>query len=157
MAILKPFFDFIFYPIVHYLPAQASLVIISFLITFLITLAYKFLSNQQAIKTLRDEIKVLQQEMKTHRDNKDKFAEVNKAVMSKNLELMKHSMRPTLYTFIPIILLFSWLRTTYLPAGDLFAWGFKMPFFGTGIGWLWTYIFASLIANIAFRKALKVS
>jgi len=157
MAILKPFFDFMFSPLVNNLPPQASLVIISVIITFLITISYKFLSNQQVIKAIREEIKQLQHDMREHKDNKEKFAETNKKAMMKNLDLMKHSMKPTLYTFIPIILLFTWLRATYLPAGDLFSWGFNIPFFGTGIGWLWTYILTSLIANILFRKALKVS
>lgn len=157
MAIVKPALDFIFSPLVNNLPHQVSLILISTIITLLITIAYKYLSHQQAIKTLRDEIKQLQTEMKQHREDKDKMTEVNSRLMKKNFELMKHTMKPTLYTFIPVIVLFSWLRATYLPAGDLFAWGFKMPFFGTGIGWLWTYIFTSLIANTIFRKALKVS
>lgn len=157
MPVLKTFFDVIFSPIVDHLPPQASLIIISFLITLLITLSYKFLSNQQAIKTLKDEIKQLQAELKTHKDNKEKFADINKRAVAKNIELMKHSMKPTLFTFIPIVLLFSWLRTTYLPAGDLFSWGFKLPLFGTGVGWLWTYLLTSLISNILLRKALKIN
>ena len=156
MAFLKGLFDILFYPLVHYLPSQVSLILISFLITLLITLSYKWLSNQQAIKSLKDEIKLLQEELKKNKDDKDKFAEINKRAMSKNLELMKHSMKPTIFTFIPIILLFSWLRVTYLPSGDIFSWGFKLPLFGTGIGWLWTYLLTSLISNVLLRKALKV-
>ena len=94
--------------------------------------------------------------MKNHKEDKEKFAEINKKAMSKNLELMKHSMKPTIFTFIPIILIFSWMRTTYIPTGDLFSWGFQMPFFGVGIGWLWTYILSSIIFSIALRKVLKI-
>ena len=156
MAILQNFFDAIFSPLVKNLPPRWSLIIISALITALITFSYKLLSNQTAIKSIKDEVKLLQADMKTHKEDKEKVAEVNKKAMMKNLELMKHTMKPNLITFIPIILLFSWLRVTYLPAGDLFSWGFKMPFWGTGIGWLWTYILVSLIASMLLRKALKI-
>jgi uncharacterized membrane protein (DUF106 family) len=101
-------------------------------------------------------MKLHQQEVKAHKDNPEKMTEANKKLMSKNLELMKHSMRPTLFTFIPIILVFSWLREVYLPAGDIFHWGFSIPLFGPGIGWLWTYILVSVIMNILLRKALKI-
>ena len=129
---------------------------ISFLITLCITLAYKFITNQQLVKILREEIKQIQKDMKEHKDNAEKFAEFNKRAMTKNLELMKHSMKPTLFTFIPMLLILSWLSKTYKPAGDLFVFGFHMPLFGPGIGWLVTYILSSLIFSIALRKALKV-
>ncbi|MEK6839607.1 MAG: EMC3/TMCO1 family protein [Nanoarchaeota archaeon] len=157
MAIVKPILDVIFSPLTNNLPPQLSLIVISILITFLITIAYKYLSNQQAIKALRDEIKILQEEIKKNRDNKEKVMDLNTQLMKKNWPLMRHTMWPSLYTLIPVLILFSWLRATYLPAGDLFAWGFKIPFFGIGIGWLWTYILTSLVTNTLFRKLLKVS
>lgn len=156
MALLKGLFDTIFYPLVHYLPPRWSLISISFLITLLITLSYKVFTNQHLMKTLKEEIKQLQKEIKDHKENREKLSELNQKAMSKNLELMKHSMRPTLVTFIPIILIFSWLRATYMPTGDLFSWGFSLPIWGPGIGWLWTYILSSLIFSILLRKALKI-
>ena len=156
MAILAGFFDLIFSPITNNLSPRWSLIVISFIITLLSTLAYKYLTNQTVIKAMKEEMKVLQQQVKLHKDDPEKMKETNKTLMSKNLELMKHSMRPTLFTFIPIILVFSWLRETYLPAGDIFSWGFHIPLFGQGIGWLWMYIITSIIMSILLRKALKI-
>ncbi|MBU0471435.1 MAG: DUF106 domain-containing protein [Nanoarchaeota archaeon] len=38
-------------------------------------------------------------------------------MMDKNMQYMKHSFKPTLYTFIPIIIIFGWLNAhmAYLP------------------------------------------
>jgi uncharacterized membrane protein (DUF106 family) len=156
MAWLGGLFDFIFYPLVNYLPPRWSLIAISFILTLLITLAHKFLTNQHLVKSLKEEVKNFQKEMKNHKENPEKLTEINQKAMAKNLELMKHSMRPTLYTFIPIILIFSWMRETYLPAGDLFSWSVSFWPFGPGIGWLWTYILSSIVFSIVLRKVLKI-
>ena len=44
------------------------------------------------------------------KDNPEKMTQVNKQLMEKNLTYMKHSMKPMLFTFIPIIVIFGWMR-----------------------------------------------
>ena len=156
MVLLGGVFDFIFGPLINNLSSPLSLISISFFITLFITLPYKFLTNQQLMKLLKEEIDHLKKEMKEHKDNKEKFNEINQKIMTKSLELSKQSLKPMLFTLLPIFLIFSWMRETYLPVGDLFSWGFSIPFFGTGIGWLWTYLFSSMVFNILLRKALKI-
>ena len=133
-----------------------SLITISFIITLFITLSYKFLTNQELMKTLKAEIKELREQSTAHKDDKEKFAEINQKAITKNFQLMKHSMKPTLFTLVPILLLFNWMRETYLPAGNLFSWGFNIPLIGMEFGWLWTYLLSSVIFNIALRKVLKI-
>lgn len=84
--------------------------IFSLIISLLINLIYKFTTNQELMKKLKEEIKESQQEMKKLRDNPKKMTEVQKKAMEKNLVYMKHSFKPTLYTFIPLILIFSWFN-----------------------------------------------
>ena len=148
-------FNTIFYPVLL-LPPRWSLLVVSLIVTFLITFSYKYLTDQNKMKTLKEEIKVAQQTMKEHKDNKEKFVELQKDLLTKNSQLMKMSIRPTLITFIPVIILFGWIRSTFLPAGDLFSWGTSIPLVGTGIGWLVTYILSSIIFSIIIRKALKI-
>lgn len=156
MALLGGLFDWIFYPITHFLSPRWALILISAIITFLSTLAYKFLTKQDEMKVLKEDMKKMREEMKQHKENPEKMTAINQQVMEKNLKYMKHSMRPMLFTFVPIILIFSWLKVTFLPAGDLFHWGFNLWPFGPGIGWLWTYFLASMIFNMAFRKLFKI-
>lgn len=152
---LDGIFNTLFYPFLL-LPARLALLSISFIITLLITLAYKFLTDQKKMKALKEEIKTAQAALKEHKENKEKFAELQKELLAKNGQLMKASMKPTLITFLPVIILFGWVRTTFLPAGDLFAWSSSLPIVGTGVGWLWTYILSSLIFSVLIRKALKI-
>ncbi len=156
MALLGGLFDWIFYPITYILSPRWALVVISLVITALSTLAYKVLTNQSEMKVLKEEMNNLRKKMKESKDNPDKMSAINQQMMERNLKYMRHSMRPMLFTFIPIILIFSWLKVTFLPAGDLFSWGFSIWPWGAGIGWLWTYLLCSIIFNLLIRKLFKI-
>ena len=54
------------------------IVVLSFLLSLLITLIYKWMTDQQLMKSLKDDIKQHQQEMKKHRDNPKKMMQIQK-------------------------------------------------------------------------------
>lgn len=154
--VLDGFFNWVFGPITNNLPPLLSIAIITLIITFIITLAYKYLSNQSEIKTAKEETKMLQQEIKKHKENPQKMMELNQEIMKRSAVLMKNSFKPMLVTFLPIIIIFGWLKKTFLPYGNLIHWGAKIPIFGTGAGWLLSYILFSVIFSIIIRKIMKV-
>ena len=94
-----------------------SILIISLLLSLVVTLALKFLTNQTLMKDMRNELKDLQKEMRELKNNPKKMAQINTRFMETNMKYMSHSMKPTLYTFIPILLVFGWLNSHlgYLP------------------------------------------
>ncbi len=92
------------------LPPLVSITIIAFVITLFTSLVYRFVTDQELMKSLRAEMKELQNAMKQHKDSPDQLMKIQKKSMEKNMELMRHSMKPTLFTAIPIILLFGWLN-----------------------------------------------
>lgn len=103
-GILNPIFN----PLLA-LPIFWVVLIMSFFITLVITLIYKWTTNQDLMKQLKDEMKEFQKEMKTLRENPKRMMEVQKQSMQTNMKYMSHSMRSTLFTFIPIILIFGWM------------------------------------------------
>jgi hypothetical protein len=105
MAILDALFGWIllFHP-------ALSILIISLIISFIITIAIKLFTDQSLMKDLKSELKELQAEMKELRNKPKKMAKVNDRFMETNMKYMSHSMRPTLFTFLPIILIFGWLN-----------------------------------------------
>ncbi len=106
-----------------YLHPALAVLAISFIVSVVITLAIKLLTDQTLMKDLREELKRLQKQMKELRNNPAKLAKVNSEFMETNMKYMSHSMRPTLYTFIPIILVFGWLNAHMfypLPPGEPF-------------------------------------
>jgi len=93
------------------LPPLLSILIISTSISVFITLIYKFTTNQELMKSLREKLKEHQKEIKEHRNNPQKAMETQKKAMQLNMEYMKHSFKSTLFTIIPIIIIFGWLNT----------------------------------------------
>lgn len=130
------------------LPDPLNLFIVSLILTGIITLAYKYLTNQTKMRELKEEMKNMQKSMKEMKDKPDKMMAMQKETMKKNMEYMKHSMKPTLFTFLPIIIIFGWLRGYYDALGN--------PQVFLGLTWIWVYIIFSLVISIALRKVLKI-
>jgi len=102
------FLDPILNPLLK-LPILWAVVIISFIIALIIIVIYKFTTNQNLMKQLKEEMKEFQKQMKELRQHPEKMMEVQKKSMKTNMKYMSHSMRSTLFTFIPIILIFGWM------------------------------------------------
>ncbi|MFC1685655.1 EMC3/TMCO1 family protein [Nanoarchaeota archaeon] len=139
-----------------------SLLVLSFLITLGLTLSYKKFSNQKEIKASKARIKELQNQIKEEKDQ-EKVMALQKDMLQINMEHLKHSMKPMMVTFLPLILIFWWLRTTFIPFGVLIDYNWGIPGFCfifkgicDGAGWFVVYIFSSMFFNITLRKVLKV-
>lgn len=113
---LNPILDPILNPLLTLHPFLIIL-IISLVISFASNLAYKFLTNQTLMKHLKLEVKRMQKELKGLKDKPQEFSALQKKMMAKSMEMTKHSMKPTLFTMIPILLFFGWLATNlaYMP------------------------------------------
>lgn len=116
---LSSFLDPIFDPLLSLNPLLA-VAILTFIISLIIVVIYKYTTNQKLMKELKDELKKHQDDMKKHKDNPDKMMEIQKSAMESNMKYMTHSFRATLFTFLPIIILFGWMGAHY-------AWQPIMP------------------------------
>ncbi len=87
-----------------------AIFLIALLITLVITLVYKYATDQEHMKRLKEKVKQHQERLKKLRDNPEKMMREQQKMMKVNMELMKHSFKPTLYTFLPIIIVFGWLN-----------------------------------------------
>jgi uncharacterized membrane protein (DUF106 family) len=108
MAFLDPVLSPLLQPLLDQSPFLAIL-LLAFVISLLITLVYKFFTNQGEMKRLKDEQKGFQARMKELRSNPEEMMKVQKDAMKVNMEYMKHSFKPTLITMLPIILIFGWM------------------------------------------------
>ena len=139
-----------------------SLLVSTFVITFGLTLVYKFFSDQKEIKSSKDKIKELQERMKAEKDA-EKVMVLQKEMLEVNMIHLRHSMKPLLITFIPLLLVFWWLKVTFLPFGVFIPWSIStpgfcwmLPGFCDGAGWFLIYIFFSFFCSMGLRKVLGV-
>jgi len=121
---------------------KVSIAVFSVIVTLLSTLAQKWLTNQEHLKSLKKRQKEIQKELRGCKDG-CLMKELNAEMMKLTGVMFKSSMKPMFVTIIPFLILFAWLRGIYVPV--------------MGNSWIWYYIGYSLVASIVLRKVLKVA
>src|SRR3989344_1774334 len=107
--VFESLLDPVFSPLLQLHPLW-GIAIISLILTWIITLVYKWVTDQKLMKELKDDIKSVQKEMKEFKDNPAKVMEIQKKAMEKNMQYMMHSFKPMIFTLIPILIIFGWLN-----------------------------------------------
>ena len=108
MVFLDPVLNPVLQPLLNASPFW-GIFVMAFVITLLITIAYKFFTNQTEMKRLKDQQKEYQKKMKELKSNPPEMMKVQKEAMKLNMQYMKQSFKVTFITFIPIILIFGWM------------------------------------------------
>ncbi|MDH3352945.1 MAG: EMC3/TMCO1 family protein [Nanoarchaeota archaeon] len=121
---------------------KVSIAVFSVIVTLVSTLTQKWLTNQEHLKSLKERQKEIQKELKKCKDG-DAMKELNAELLQLTGIMFKSSMKPMFVTIIPFLILFSWLRSIYVPL--------------IGSSWIWYYIGYSVIASMILRKVLKVA
>ena len=133
-----------------------NIIVISFILTLIVDLSMKFLSNQKAMKFLKEEAESIRKEITKFKHDPQKMMELQKKQVESSMKYMKHSLTPTAFTLLPLLVIFNWLRNTFPPGETLINLPFTIPLIGSSLGWLGTYIISSIIFNLILRKLLKL-
>lgn len=141
------FFNAIFGKLIQWQPLL-GLIIICLIFTLIVTLIYKFTTNQTLMKELKAKLKSHQAEMKTFKNDPQKLMAIQKEAMEANMKYMMQSFKPMLFTFIPVIIMWSWLRTVYEAT--------TISFIGI-TSWIWIYIIFSMAFSMILRKIMRLA
>ena len=95
------------------LPVWLAVILMAFLISLIVILVTKFTTDQALMKKLKEDMKEHQKQVKELKNEPAKAMEMQKKMMESNMKYMSHSLRPTLITFIPIILIFGWMSSNF--------------------------------------------
>ena len=106
------FLNVVFAPLLK-LPILWTVIILSFIVSIIIIIITKYTTDQALMKKLKGDLKEHQKQIKELKGNPAKAMEVQKKSMELNMKYMMHSLKPTLITFIPIILIFGWMSSTF--------------------------------------------
>lgn len=118
-------------------------IIIIGLTSLILTLSQKYLSDQAQLKEMKKEQKFLQEEMKKYKDHPEKLMELQKKQLEFFPRTFELTMKPLMFTSIPIILLFRWFSDYLMP--QLGNW------------WILYYLIGSMIFSGLFRKWFDVA
>lgn len=121
--------------------------ILIFILTFITTIAQKYLTDQKTMREMKAEQKKLSDEMKKFRHDPEKIMELQKESTKFMIPMMKLGMRPMVFTGIPIILFFRWFMDVFTTMGNPKFWIFS---------WFWFYLIMSIVISSILRKVMKV-
>ncbi len=121
---------------------RISILVVSVIVTFVSTLAHKWLTNQEFLASLKKRQKEIQKELRGCKDG-CVMKELNAEMMKLTGVMFKSSMKPMFVTIIPFLILFAWLRNVFTPV--------------MGSSWIWYYIGFSVVCSILLRKVLRVA
>ncbi|MBU1129278.1 MAG: DUF106 domain-containing protein [Nanoarchaeota archaeon] len=125
-----------------------GMMVLVFLISVLTTVVQKYATDQETLKELKKEQKILQEEMKKYKDHPEKLMELQKKQFEFIPKTMKLSMRAIMFTGIPFILFFRWFMDVFTVLGEPKFFGF--------LSWFWFYLIFVMIFSSILRKWLKV-
>ncbi len=87
-----------------------TIFVLSFIISLIIVLVYKYFTNQEEMKRLKELQKEYTQKIKGLKDKPEEMMRIQKEAMQSNFQYMKHSFKATLITMLPVLLLFGWMN-----------------------------------------------
>lgn len=128
--------------------ATVGIALFALAISLGITLIQKYTTDQETLRQIKKEQKLLQAEIKKYKHDPEKVMALNKKQLEFLPRTMEITLRPIMYTSIPIILFFRWFND-YFAANPVKIFGF--------MSWFWAYILMSFIFTPIFRKLFKVA
>jgi uncharacterized membrane protein (DUF106 family) len=105
---LVSFLDPIFHPLIAWHPFFA-IVLISLLVALISKLAYWKFTDQHVLKSVREQMKVLQADMKKYQNEPEKLLSLQTKMFDLSRQQMTQSFKPMLITMIPILVIFGWM------------------------------------------------
>ncbi len=91
------------------LPPAVGILLISVFVSAVTTIVYKYTTNQNALKEIKERIKAMQAEVRSSKDPA-RIAELQKEMMKMSMRQLSSSTKSTLITIIPLFLLFGWMQ-----------------------------------------------
>ena len=122
-----------------------SIIVFAALISLFISIVNYFILDKEKMHEIKKKQKTLQQQIKEHQKagNTEKVMELNKEMMSHVGETFKHSFKPMIITFIPIIIFFGFIRSSFATTTLVKTW-------------FWWYLGTAIISSMVFRKLFKL-
>lgn len=108
--VFSEFLDPILNPLLATLGPFWFVIVISFLVTLITTIVYKYATDQVLMKQLKEEMNALNLEAKKHIHDQKKAMAIHNQIMQKNFGMMRHSLTASAITLLPLLILFGWLN-----------------------------------------------
>ncbi|MDI6654954.1 MAG: EMC3/TMCO1 family protein [Candidatus Hydrothermarchaeota archaeon] len=137
--------------------------VISAIVSAIIVLITARVVDQKEMKELKAKMAKYQEKIKEAQQKKDlkQVGRLQKEMMRDQGAIMSKSFKPMLYTMIPIILIFTWLRREIPNGPDDYILTMPFSFMKVGepniaLGWLGWYILCSFPTSTLIKKIFNI-
>lgn len=138
------------------MPGYQELLIISLVLSLVMVIITKLLTNQDVIRGAKREMKFYQDKIKKAQKDGDKAAvsKLSSDMLKASSKQMKQSMKPMFASLIIFVIALGWLTGAY---GELLIQlPIALPILGSELNWFWWYLIIVLPTSFLFRKMLGV-
>jgi uncharacterized membrane protein (DUF106 family) len=138
------------------LPGYQEVFLISIALSLLMVLLTKLLTNQDAIRKAKREMKFYQEKIKKAQSSGDTalVSKLSNDMLKSSGKQMKENMKPMFLSIIIFMIALGWLGAQY--AGLVIPLPINLPFLGHELNWFWWYLIIVFPANFILRKMLGV-
>lgn len=138
------------------LPPYQEVLIWSVLLSFILAILYRVLTNPGEIRTLKNNMKELREKANKalKAGEKEKSNQLTNEMLKMSGKQMKYTMKPMMLSFILFFVFLGWIGPTY--ADMVVTMPVAIPFLGSEFNWFWWYLIITVPMTLVFRKLLGV-
>ena len=129
--------------------------IIALLTSAVSQLSFIFFTDKHFLKHGQEEMKRLQKELLSSNVQDPSYNEKQSKLLDLNMSVMTHSMKPTLITMIPFLLIFLYAKSVVPLDEALIKLPFNLPFAGDSLEFIGTYVVFSMLFTTILRQILR--
>lgn len=138
------------------LPGYQEVLVISLLLSIIMVILTKLLTDQDKIKKSKREMKFYQEKIKKAQKagDKDVVSKLSNDMLKASSTQLRQSMKPMFASMIIFVIAIGWIGAEY--AELLVNLPLVIPFLGTQLNWFWWYFIIVLPTSMIFRKMLGI-
>lgn len=129
-------------------------IIVSLLTSTLSQLSFAFFTNKDFIKKSREELKEMQNKLKSMKPEDEEYVTLQNKLLDLNMQVMTHSLKPTLINTIPFLVILTYAKSIIPLNQALITLPFSIPLAGASLEFVGVYFICSFAFSSILRKIL---
>lgn len=139
---------------IEWLTPLVFTIMVALLTSTLSQLSFKIFTDNTFLKDSQKEMKKMQKRLLKMNPEDEEYMKLQNQLLDLNMQVMTHSLKPTLLTMIPFLIIFGYAKSVIPLDQPLITFPFSIPLVGNSLEFIGSYLITSLIASSVLRKVL---
>jgi uncharacterized membrane protein (DUF106 family) len=134
----------------------AEIFVISIGTTLISQAVYQLMVDHNFVDKAKEDIKELQKKLKGLNPKQKEYTHTLNRQMDLNMKLFKQTMKPSMVTIIPFLLIFAFMSRVYTGL-EVLHLPFTIPLLGKNwLGWIGTFVLFSFIFTTVIQRVMTM-